>query len=187
MNSFLNPLMNPNLGPYPTAELSMNPDEHYNDEGQTGEIWTRGDLIDSLNHLIHVCRDGQESYLQAAEHVQSAWLQALFQNFSAQREQFAVELTNLVVSLGAEPTTGTTVAGVLHRTWIDLRTAVTGDSGDDTLILDECEQAEDEARQAYEQELEKGFPEYIDRVVQSQYQDMLRTHSQVRESRDAFL
>ena len=182
MNSFLNPLMDPNLGTYQNPEA----DADAQHEGQMGELWSNGDLIDSLNHLIHVCRDGQEGYLQAAEHVKSAWLQGLFQSFSTQREQFAIELTNLVAGLGVEPTSGTTVAGALHRTWIDLRTAVSGDGGNDAIILEECEHGEDVAKEAYETELNRELPEHIHRVVQSQYQDILRAHEQVRETRDAF-
>jgi len=186
MNSFLNPLMNPNLGNHTTPESDVDADVQNHLEGRTDEIWTNGDLIDALNHLIHVCRDGQEGYLQAAEHVKSAWLQGLFQSFSTQREQFATELTNLVAGLGVEPASGTTVAGALHRTWIDLRAALTGESGDDAFILDECEQGEDATKVTYETELNKGLPEHIHRVVQSQYQDILRAHDQVREMRDAF-
>ena len=185
MNSFLNPMLNPNLGPYqPESDADVDmPDEF---EGRMGTIWSNGDLIDSLNHLIRVCRDGQEGYLQAAEHVKSAWLQGLFQSFSTQREQFATELTNLVAGLGVEPASGSTVGGALHRTWIDLRTAVSGNGGDDEALLEECERGEDEAKEAYQIELNKGLPEHIHRVVQSQYQDILRSHDQVRETRDAF-
>jgi len=186
VNSFLNPLMNPNLGMNASPESDEDAEAQNRLEGRTGELWTISDLVDSLNHLIHVCRDGQAGYLQAAEYVKSAWLQGLFQNFSIQREQFATELTNLVAGLGVEPASGTSVTGALHRTWIDLRTAVTGDSGDDGIILDECERGEDAAKEAYETELNKGLPEHIHRVVQSQYQDILRTHDQVRETRDAF-
>lgn len=186
MNSFLNPLFNPNLGAYPAPDADADADKPNEYEGRMGTIWSHGDLIDSLNHLIHVCRDGQEGYLQAAEHVKSAWLQGLFQSFSTQREQFAVELTNLVAGLGVEPASGSTMTGALYRTWIDFRTAVSGDSGDDTVILDECERGEDAAKEAYETELNKDLPENIHRVVQSQYQDILRSHDQVRETRDAF-
>ena len=186
MNSFLNPLMNPNLGAYPMHDPDVDAEAVNQLEGRMGEIWSQDDLINSLNHLIRVCRDGQEGYLQAAEHVKSAWLQGLFQQFSTQREQFAIELTNLVAGLGVEPTSGATVAGALHRTWIDLRTAVSGDSRDDAALLEECERGEDTARDAYETELNKGLPGHIDRVVQSQYQDILRSHDQVREARDAF-
>jgi len=97
MNSFLNPLMNPNLGAYPMHDADVEPVNQF--EGRMGEIWSKDDLTNSLNHLIHICRDGQEGYLQAAEHVKSAWLQGLFQQFSTQREQFATELTHLVASL----------------------------------------------------------------------------------------
>jgi len=186
MNSFLNPLSNPNLGAFKDPDLESDAEVQKHVEGRTGEIWTNGDLIDSLNHLIHVCRDGQEGYLQAAEHVKSAWLQGLFQSFSTQREQFATELINLVAGLGAEPDTGTTVAGALHRTWIDLRTAVTGEGGDDAVLLEECKSGEDAAINAYETELNKGLPEHIHRVVQSQYHDILKAHNQVLEMYDAF-
>jgi len=186
MNSFLNPLMNPNLGAYPMHDPDVDAEAMNQFEGRMGEIWSKDNLINSLNHLIRVCRDGQEGYLQAAEHVKSAWLQGLFQQFSTQREQFATELTNLVASLGEEPASGATVAGALHRTWIDFRTAVSGDGRDDAAVLDECERGEDTAKEAYETELNKGLPDHIDRVVQSQYLDILRSHDQVLEARDAF-
>jgi uncharacterized protein (TIGR02284 family) len=186
MNSFFNPSFNPNMGAYPDPDSDADADMPSEYEGRMGHIWTHGDLVDSLNHLIHVCRDGQEGYLQAAEHVKSAWLQGLFQSFSTQREQFATELTNLVAGLGVEPASGSTMSGALHRTWIDFRTAVSGDGGDDTAILDECERGEDAAKEAYETELNKGLPDNIHHVVLSQYQDILRSHEQVRETRDAF-
>lgn len=186
MNSFLNPLLNPNLGPLSEPESDSNVETPNTLDGRMGNIWSNADLVDALNHLIHICRDGQEGYLQAAEHVKSSWLQGLFQSLSTQREQFATELTNIVASLGVEPASGTTVGGALHRTWVDLRTALTGEAGDDEIIVNECESGEDAARDAYEAELKKGLPEHIHRVIQSQYQDILRSHDQVREVRDVF-
>ncbi len=186
MNSFLNPLMNPDLDTPRRPDSDSDGTDQHHLEGRISEIRSNGDLIDSLDHLIQICHDGQVGYLQAAEHVKSAWLQGLFQSFSTQREQFATELTNLVAGPGVEPASGTSVAATLRRTWVDLRTALAGDSGDDTIILDECERAEDTAKEAYETELGKGLPEHIHHVVQSQYQDILRAHDQVRETRDAF-
>ena len=185
MNSFLNPLMNPNLGPLWAAESDSVGSLPRGFEGRMGTIWSKGDLVDSLNHLIQICLDGQKGYLQAAEHAKSAWLQGLFQSCSTQREQFATELTNIVSGLGVEPHSIPTLTGELHRTWFDLRTAVTGENND-LVLLDECESGEDAAREAYETELNKGLPEHIHSVVQSQYQDILKAHAQVHEMRDAF-
>jgi uncharacterized protein (TIGR02284 family) len=188
MDNYLNPLMNPDLGMYRDPEPDADRDEQTVNqlEGRMGNIWTNGDLNDSLQHLIHVCRDGQEGYLQAAERVKSAWLQGLFQSFSTQREQFVTELSNLAEGLGILPDSGTTLADVLHRTWVDLRAAFTGVDSEDAAILDECERGEDAAKEAYETELNKGLPEHIHSVVQSQYQAILQAHDQVRETRDAF-
>ncbi len=149
-------------------------------------MWWNQDFADSLNHLLQICRDGQEGYSQAVEHTKLDWLRDQFHNYITQRSQFAAELANIVAGLGVEPDAGTSVAGVLHRTWIDLRTILTGDTADDAVILDECERGEDAAKEAYEHELEKGLPEHIHRVVQSQYQDIVRAHDLMREMRDAF-
>src|SRR6185295_16740003 len=111
MNSFLNPLMNPDLGTYRNLAFDADVNTKHELEGRTDELRSNGDLIDSLNHLIRVCRDGQEGYLQAAEHVKSAWLQGLFQSFSTQREQFVTELSTLAAGLGILPDSGTTLAG----------------------------------------------------------------------------
>jgi len=187
MDGLANPLMNPGLGNFTTPDAEADASVQTNNEleGRMGVVWTRNDLNDSLKHLIHVCRESQEGYFQAAEHVKSAWLQGLFQSFSDQREQFVTELSNLAVGYGV-PDTGTSVAEVLHQAWIDLRNAVAGGTSEDAAILEECERAEDNAKSTYETELSKGLPEHIHRVVQSQYQDIMRSHDQIREARDAF-
>jgi len=188
MDGLANPLMNPDFGNFTTPDAEAEANVQTNDqfEGRTGVVWTHSDLNDSLKRLIHVCREGQEAYLQAAEHVKSAWLQGLFQSFSDQREQFTTELSNLAEGYGVLDT-GTSVVEVLHQVWVDLRNAVAGGSVEDAAILEECERAEDHAKETYETELNKGLPEHVHRVVQSQYQDIMRAHDQIREARDAFV
>ncbi|MCA0457177.1 MAG: PA2169 family four-helix-bundle protein [Chloroflexi bacterium] len=182
MNSFLNPLMNPALGGLPVANAELT--QHV--EGRTGEIWSYGNLFDSLQHLIRICHEGEESYRQAAEHTQNEWLRGQFENYSKQRQQFAVELSNIAAGYGAEPQVGTTVGEALRQAWTDLRTALTGASNDDKVLLEELERSEDTAKAAYEEQLDKGLPEHVHNVVQNQYQDILRGHNQVRDLRDGF-
>lgn len=182
MNSFLNPLMNPALGGLPLTNTELAEQV----EGRTGAIWSYGNLFDSLQHLIRVCHEGEESYRQAAEHTTNDWLRSQFESYSHQREQFAVELSNIAAGYGAEPQTGTTVGEALHKAWVDLRNALTGTSSDDKVLLEELERGEDAAKAAYEEQLDKGLPEHVHSVVQSQYQDILRTHNAVRDLRDGF-
>lgn len=182
MNSFLNPLMNPALGGLPVVNDELV--QHV--EGRSGAIWSYGNLFDSLQHLIRICHEGEEGYRQAAEHTQNDWLRSQFESYSKQREQFAVELSNIAAGYGAEPQVGTTVGEALHQAWVDLRTALTGTTNDDKVLLEELERNEDTAKAAYEEQLDKGLPEHVHSVVQSQYQDILRAHNQVRDLRDGF-
>lgn len=180
MNSFLNPLLNPALANVPPSEIQR----HF--EGRAGIIWSSNDLRSCLDRLIQICQDGHEAYAQAAELAQSDWLRSQFLLYAKQREQFAVELANIINGLGVEPSSGNSLGSVLQRAWLELQTAVTGGAADDSVLLEELERGENTAKQAYEAEVDRGLPEHIHHVVYSQYQDVLRVHREVCELRDSY-
>ena len=106
------------------------------------------EIVSVIDGLIQTLKDGQEGFKQAAEGVKAPQLKLLFNECSRHRSQFATELQNQARSLGrSQPEESGSAAGTWHRTWINLKSAIT--SGDDHAILAECERGEDSAVEQY--------------------------------------
>jgi len=140
-------------------------------------------VISTLNNLIETCKDGQEGFQQAAEGVQDSSLKSLFYEYSQQRSQFVGELQGLVRELGGEPETSSSVAGALHRGWINIKSAVTG--RDDAAILNECERGEDIAKSVYKDALAADLPSNVNSVIQEQATQVQQAHDRIRGLRDS--
>ena len=76
-----------------------------------------------------------------------------------------------------------TLAGAMHRGWIDLKAAPT--SGDDHAILAECERGEDHAVEAFTKALAQELPDDVCQLIKSRSVRILEAHNRVRELRDA--
>ncbi len=138
-----------------------------------------------LNQLIEILKDGQEGFRAAATDVEAADLKALFSEYSSQRAQYAAELQSLARSLGeTSPETSGSVAGALHRGWIDLKAKVTGK--DAHAILAECERGEDSAVAAYQKALDTpGMPMNVVDTLRVQGASVKAAHDRVRDLRDS--
>jgi uncharacterized protein (TIGR02284 family) len=111
------------------------------------------EIISTLNSLIETLKDGQEGFKQAAEAVKDSDLKSIFSEYSLQRSKFAGELQAQAVQLGeSDPEDSGSASGAMHRTWINIKSAVT--SGDDHAILAECERGEDSAIKEYKDAIE---------------------------------
>jgi len=143
---------------------------------------TNDEVIATINGLIETCRDGQQGFAQAADGVDRSDLKSLFYEFSQQRATFVGELQDIVRTLGGDPENTGSLAGSLHRGWIDIKSVVTG--RDETAILNECERGEDSAKKQYETALETALPAYILQTVQSQYTSVKDAHDRVKALRD---
>ncbi len=136
------------------------------------------DVISTLNNLIETCKDGQNGFQTASEGVKNSELKTLFLGYSQQRAQFAGELQAEVRRLGGDPEDTGSVAASLHRGWIDIKSAVTGE--DEGAVIAECERGEDSAVRNYKDALEQNLPENIRSIVQSQYTQVQEAHDRVR-------
>ena len=152
-------------------------------QGTTADAPTNDDVISTLNGLIETCKDGQEGFKQAAEGVERADLKKLFYEFSQQRAGYVGDLQSLVQTLGGDPEKSGSIAGAVHRGWINIKSAVTGK--DEGAILNECERGEDSAKNAYKDALDMVLPVYIQQTLQTQYSGVQQAHDRVKALRDA--
>ncbi|HEV2799994.1 MAG TPA: PA2169 family four-helix-bundle protein [Pyrinomonadaceae bacterium] len=135
--------------------------------------------ISVLNNLIETCKDGQNGFQTAAEGVKRSDLKSLFYEYSQQRAQFAGELQQEVRRLGGDPTQSGSVAATLHRGWINIKSAVTGE--DENAVLAECERGEDSAVSNYKDALEDtNLPADLRAVVERQYAQVREAHDRIR-------
>ena len=141
------------------------------------------DVISTLNGLIETNKDGQEGFQTAAEGLQDSNLKSAFYEFSHQRSQFAGELQNAVRELGGDPENSGSVSGAIHRGWINIKSAITGQ--DDGAILNEAERGEDVAKNAYKNALESELPANVRATIEQQYSVVSETHDKVRNWRDS--
>ena len=142
------------------------------------------DTISTLNKLIETCKDGQEGFRLAAEAVtEDEDLKGFLFSASLQRSKFAGELQNEVIALGEPaPSETSSLSSTLHRGWINLKTALTGN--DNHAILAECERGEDSAVAEYRKALSSELSSPLSEIVSRQFQEVLATHNSVRGLRD---
>lgn len=140
-------------------------------------------LLSTLNELIVVCRDGEQGFKTAADHVQDPELRRLFTNYGLERADFAHELTGLVERLSGEPERSGSMTGALHRTWLGLKSSLT--AGNDASVLAAAESGEDVAKAAYEKALATPLTPDTRSVIERQFTKVKAAHDRVRDLKHA--
>jgi uncharacterized protein (TIGR02284 family) len=142
----------------------------------------QNEVRDILQDLIETNRDGQNGYREAAEHIKDPEIRSFFQEQSLERARFAGELEDLIREFGeSNPDRSGSVAGTLHRKWIDAKSAL---GGSDHTILESAEQGEDSAKKAYEKALSASLPANVIEVVGRQAESVRAAHDHVKMVRD---
>ena len=135
------------------------------------------ETIKSLNYLIGTCIDGENGYREAAEEADSSDLKARFNQLAQQRAQFRGELEQEVIRLGGDPKEGGSTGAALHRTWLNVRDAITGKG--DGAVIKETERGEKAALDNYDDVLGRDLPADLKATVMQQRDAVQRTYSEL--------
>lgn len=114
---------------------------------------SNNEIISDLKGLVNIVNDGKEGYESASETTDSIELKGLFLKYSAQRAGYAMELKEHIAQHGggSENEDGG-ILGSLHRTWIDIKQALS--SKEDAAILGAIETGEKAAIEKFDKCLE---------------------------------
>jgi len=104
--------------------------------------------IDVLNTLIATTLDSVKGFREAAEDSKVATHAQFFREMAEERSRVAADLQAHVRSHGGDPRTESSTAGALHRTWLNVREAITG--GDEDAVVREVENGEDYIKGKFE-------------------------------------
>ena len=141
--------------------------------------------VDLLNDLIEINNDRIAGFEKAIADIkdENIDLKAAFQSYASQSRENGQELAALVGNYG-KLETGNSVAGTLHRTWIDVKSLFGGN--DRASILSEAERGEDAIKKAYSDALATGnLPADVSTVVSEQAAKIKKSHDEVKALRDA--
>lgn len=136
--------------------------------------------------LIETLEDGKNGFATAADKLEgdgNPSAASTFRQLSEQRERFSDELRELAKDYGDEISQSGTVAAALHRGWMTLKDALTGD--DEHAVLDVAEQGEDHAVKEFDKALEADISPTLRAVVERQRAEVKAAHDAVRSMRDA--
>ena len=139
-------------------------------------------VVETLQKLIEICRDGQQGYRESAEHVKDHQLKMLLNEVSLERAKFAGDLESEAARWGMPDVdrSGST-RGALHREWNGLKANL--GAGDDA-ILSSMERADTRAQQQYDQTIRDGhLPDDVLGIVRNQAQALVGTLDRTRALR----
>ena len=142
------------------------------------------DVTSVLNDLIETSRDGEQGFRTAAEDTRNPELRTVFLARAEDCARAVADLRHVISRLGGEPQERGSLAGAVHRGWVNLKAAAGGRT--DLAILEECERGEDVAKARYRKALEAQLPDDIRTIVQKQFDGVQRNHDQVRDLRDRY-
>jgi uncharacterized protein (TIGR02284 family) len=140
----------------------------------------------TINDIIQTLEDGEKGFASAAEKAQQDGRSDLaleFRQYSEQRARFSNELRKHAAERNLDVDAGPSVAGTVHRGWMALKDALSGD--DVNGVLDAAEQGEDHAVAEYEKAMSDDIDTELRTLLGQQFTEIKATHDRVRNLREA--
>lgn len=128
---------------------------------------SHNDLVNNLQGLLEKSYDAENGYKEAMLKADSARLSSYLKEKAALRNRFANELTDTILKLNETPKESGSTTGTLHRTWMNIKDALSSNS--DEGILEECIRGEKASVEEYKESLEANFyPPHITSMITNQ-------------------
>ncbi|WP_281847736.1 ferritin-like domain-containing protein [Olleya namhaensis] len=125
------------------------------------------ELVNTLQDLLQKNYDAEAGYKQVMQKTENQPLKNWMQQKALQRNTFATELDFQIRKHNAEPKASGTLAGDLHRGWINVKSTLTSDT--DEALLEECIRGEKASLTEYEEKLERfNEDSEIKTIIQTQ-------------------
>ncbi|MEO5608832.1 MAG: PA2169 family four-helix-bundle protein [Ornithinibacter sp.] len=131
--------------------------------------------------LVETLKDGRAGFAAAAEKLRDSdqpQLAETMQRFSDQRARFAGQIVELGHEYGDDVDESGSLAASLHRGWLKMKDAVTGD--DAGAVLGAASTGEDHAVSEYEKALKEDLSDGFRAVVQQQHRDIVGAREEIK-------
>ena len=132
-------------------------------------------------NLIKTLENGKLGFEKAAEKLESdgrADIASSFRTFAAERAEMSEQLTLIAAAYGDQMDQRSSVPGALHRGWMAVKDAFTGD--DPEAVINTAEQGEDHALEQYRDALAADISDELRPVLSQQMATVQRAHDYVR-------
>jgi uncharacterized protein (TIGR02284 family) len=140
-----------------------------------------------LNDLVKINNDRIAGYERAIKETNSldVDLKSIFEGMVHESTEYKTELAAKIKLHGGTVGTGTTAAGKIYRTWMDVKAKFTG--SDRAAVLSSCEFGEDAAQRAYKAALdaEADLDAGTRSLILEQQQKLKASHDVIKTYRDA--
>jgi len=133
--------------------------------------------VGTLNHLIAVCRDGEDFYGYAAEKVSAPELQRLLRETAGLHREIGDALRPHVSEAGASPAEGGTLAGKLRQLKGGFKAVLASDT--EAALVPELEAAEQAVLQAFEGALAEPMNAAAKAVVAEKLEAVRAAHERI--------
>lgn len=137
-------------------------------------------LISTLNQLLDTLEDAHAGYQVAAQGIKDMKLKSALGQIALERKGFGEELREEIVRRGANPPAHGTVAGALHRGWIQLKEL---GRAVPAAILEECGRGEAASIRLYKEALAKDLPPAVRKTVALQLDRITAAREKILELR----
>ncbi len=141
------------------------------------------DIVNHLQDLLEKNYDAEKGYAKALGGAKDGQLKNFLKQQAVLRGRFATELDHEIRRLNEKPKESGSATGSMHRAWIDIKTAVTGN--DDEAVLEECIRGEKASVDEYQKALEnQAFPPNIKATLTKQVDEVQATLHKVKSLED---